>query len=90
MIPLYGFLEGDTMGLLVLVGEDETVATLGRRLQEASALRVGARGPTSVWTRGMPLSASATVGATGLQALDRFDVRFDVRFGVPADARGDR
>jgi hypothetical protein len=77
MIPLYGFLEGDTMGLLVLAGEDDTMATLARRLQQAAALRVAPRALASVWSRGQLLSAGATVAATGLQALDRVDVRFD-------------
>jgi hypothetical protein len=76
MIPLYGFLEGDTMGLLILTDEHETVAALARKLQDAAALRVEPRAGVSVWTKGAPLPPSATVGAVGLQALDRFDVRF--------------
>ena len=55
MIPLYGFLEGDTLGLLVLAA--------------ACSLRV--------WARGQRLEANVTVASSGLQALDRFDVRHD-------------
>ena len=32
-IPLYGFLQGDTVGLLILADEGETVQTLARKLQ---------------------------------------------------------
>jgi len=39
-IPLYGFLEGDTLGLLMLAEEGETVLQLARKLQQAASLRV--------------------------------------------------
>jgi hypothetical protein len=79
VIPLYGFLEGDTLGLLVLAREDETLASLARALQEAAALRVAPADGARVWVRGEPLDPTSTVAASGLQAQDRFDVRFDVR-----------
>ena len=77
MIPLYGFLEGDTLGLLILAGEQDTAAELARKLQDAAALRVAPTGGARVWAHGEPLEPSATVAGAGLQALDRFDVRFD-------------
>jgi hypothetical protein len=40
LVPLYGFLRGDTIGLLVLVHETDTVREIGRKLQEAAAVRV--------------------------------------------------
>ena len=39
-IPLYGFLEGDTLGLLMLAEEGETVLELARKLQDAASIRV--------------------------------------------------
>jgi len=39
-IPLYGFLEGDTLGLLMLAEEGETVLQLAQKLQQAASLRV--------------------------------------------------
>jgi hypothetical protein len=42
-IPLYGFLQGDTVGLLILADEGETVQTLARKLQDAAGLRVARR-----------------------------------------------
>ncbi|HVX93283.1 MAG TPA: toluene-4-monooxygenase system B family protein [Polyangia bacterium] len=81
MIPLYGFLEGDTLGLLVLAREDQTLASLARALQDAGALRVAPADGARVWVRGEALESSSTVAAAGLQPLDRFDVRFGSELG---------
>ena len=89
MIPLHGFLEGDTLGLLVLAGEQDTAATLAQRMQEAAALRVAPRGRVRVWVHGKPLSLSITVAAAGLQPLDRFDVRIDDQRESDDDDQGD-
>jgi hypothetical protein len=75
VIPLYGFLEGDTLGVLVLAGDDDTAATLARRLQDAAMLRVAPRDDVAVWFKGTRLSPTTTLAAAGLRALDRFDVR---------------
>jgi hypothetical protein len=40
LIPLYGFLRGDTLGLMVLVHEQQTVRELAACLQEAACVRV--------------------------------------------------
>ena len=79
MIPLHGFLEGDTLGLLVLAREEDTAASLARLLQDAAALRVAPLENPCVWVRGEPLDPSSTVAAAGLQPLDRFDVRNTAR-----------
>ena len=42
-MPLYGFLQGDTLGLLILAEEGDTVEALARKLQDAASLRVAAR-----------------------------------------------
>jgi hypothetical protein len=80
LIPLYGFLEGDVLGLLILASEDDTVLALAHKLQQAAALRVAPRhgAHVCVSAKGEPLEPSARVGAAGLQPLDRFDVRFEV------------
>jgi hypothetical protein len=81
VIPLYGFLEGDTLGLLILAAEDDTAATLAQRLQDAAALRVATRDASevAVWFKGTRLAPSTAIVAAGLRALDRFDVRVDAR-----------
>ena len=75
MIPLYGFLEGDTIGLLVLADERDTMAGLADKLQRSAQVRVAARSPVHVEVRGSRLHPSVTVARAGLMALDRFDVR---------------
>lgn len=73
-IPLYGFLEGDTLGLLVLAEEGETVLELARKLQEAASIRVPRSDKISFVCSGRAIDSGLTVAQAGLQALDRFDV----------------
>jgi hypothetical protein len=73
-IPLYGFLQGDTIGLLILAEEAETLDALARKLQAAAGLRVAARGPVRVVYNEKTMDPTTTVAQAGLQALDRFDV----------------
>jgi hypothetical protein len=77
VIPLYGFLEGDTLGLLVLASEQDTAAALAAKLQAAAAPRVRPREGARVWANGQKLERWVTVAAAGLGPLDRIDVRFD-------------
>ncbi len=79
MIPLYGFVEGDVLGLVVLAHEHDTMADLARQLQEAAALRVAPHAAATVWFNGAPVADATTVEAAGLRPLDRFDVRGEVR-----------
>jgi hypothetical protein len=73
-IPLYGFLQGDTVGLLVLAEETETLLALARKLQNAASLRVAARDDIQVVYNEKTMDPAITVAQAGLQALDRFDV----------------
>ena len=75
MIPLYGFLEGDTIGLLVLAEGDDSVAEIARKLQSAARLRAAIDGPIAVLYEGKQLDPLSTVSDAGLQPLARFDVR---------------
>jgi hypothetical protein len=74
MIPLHGFLRGDTVGLLILGEEDDTVNDLAEKLASAARVRVATRGPLTVLYRGVVLDPQATVKEVGLSALERFDV----------------
>ena len=74
VIPLYGFLEGDTIGLLMLGEESETVGSLAERLQSSASVRVARRARVHVTHRGRTLAADATLVEAGLTPLDRFDV----------------
>ncbi len=73
-IPLYGFLEGDTLGLLILAEEVETVLELARKLQDAASIRVARNDKIAVVYNGNAIDPGLTVAQAGLQALDRFDV----------------
>ena len=73
-IPLYGFLQGDVLGLLILAEEDETVHALSERLQQAASLRVAHTENVSVIYQGNVLDPRRTLREAGLTSLERFDV----------------
>ena len=73
-IPLYGFLEGDTVGLLVLAEEGQTILEVARKLQDAAGIRVARREKVDFVYQGKAIDPGLTVTQAGLQALDRFDV----------------
>jgi hypothetical protein len=74
LVPLYGFLKGDTIGLLVLVHDTDTVAEISRKLQQAAAVRVPPKPGGSVYHGGHRLAPELTVAEAGLSALERVDV----------------
>jgi hypothetical protein len=73
-IPLYGFLQGDTVGLLILAEEDDAIQTLAGKLQDAASIRVARRDHVQVVYNDEIVDPALTVAQAGLQALDRFDV----------------
>jgi hypothetical protein len=73
-IPLYGFLEGDTIGLLVSAEESETILELAGKLQDAASIRVARNGQADFVYDGKVIDPKSTVAQAGLHALDRFDV----------------
>lgn len=74
LVPLYGFLRGDSIGLVVLVHDHQPVADIAASLQQAAAVRVAPSPHATVYFRGRRLDPVLTVGASGLQPLDRVDV----------------
>jgi hypothetical protein len=74
LVPLYGFLKGDSIGLLVLIHDHERVSDIARKLQQAAAVRVAAFASTRVYHAGRVLKPDWTVAQAGLRALDRVDV----------------
>ncbi len=74
LVPLYGFLQGDSIGLLVLVQDTDTVRQIGACLQEAASMRVAPRADADVYYRGTLLNPNLTVAEAGLEALERVDV----------------
>jgi hypothetical protein len=73
-VPLYGFLQGDVVGLLILADDGDTLEVLARKLQAAASLRVAHRDQVRVVYNDKIMDLTMTVAKAGLQALDRFDV----------------
>jgi hypothetical protein len=74
LVPLYGFLQGDTLGLVVLVHDTDRVRDIAFRLQRAAAVRIAPRADMLVMLRGHRLDLDATIAQAGLEPLDRIDV----------------
>ncbi len=74
LVPLYGFLLGDTLGLIVLVQDTDPVARIAESLEQAACMRVVPTGRNRVASGGRELDLEMTVAQAGLAALDRVDV----------------
>jgi Toluene-4-monooxygenase system protein B (TmoB) len=74
MIPLYGFLQGDSLGLLIMAREDDTLGRLAERLQSAADVRAAPLRRPRVMVAGRVLELEMTVAAAGLSPLDKFEV----------------
>jgi hypothetical protein len=83
LVPVYGFLRGDTIGLLVLVHDDEPVSAIAAKLQQAAAVRVPTSGSIRVLHEGKVLDPAVAIGRSGIEALDRVDVVPFLEEGVP-------
>lgn len=90
MTPLYGFLEGDTMGLLILARDDMTVGEVAWNLCVSAQLRVEIPEGEAieVRARGQVLDLGARVCDLGLQPLERVDVRTTRRGMQRGEQRG--
>jgi Toluene-4-monooxygenase system protein B (TmoB) len=73
-LPLYGFLEGDSIGLLIVADEQDTVGSLSQKLQEAASLRVAPFLNAQVLYNEAALDPAKTLVQAGLKPLERFDV----------------
>jgi hypothetical protein len=74
LVPLYGFLQGDTLGLIVLVQDSDPVLRIAETLSQAACMRVAPGGRQAVFAGGRRLDPEATVAQAGLGPLDRVDV----------------
>jgi hypothetical protein len=74
LVPLHGFLRGDTIGLLVLVHDTDTIEELAQRMLAAAAVRVAPAPSARVFRGSEELSPRDTVGGVGLSALERVDI----------------
>ena len=74
LVPLYGFLKGDSMGLVLLVHDQDAVHAIGEKLIQAASVRVTPAARVSVFHQGRLLAPDITVAQAGLAPLDRIDV----------------
>lgn len=74
LIPVYGFLQGDALGLVVLMRNDETADDFANKLMQATAMRVAPFQDRAVYFKGQRLEANAILTAVGVTPLDRLDV----------------
>jgi hypothetical protein len=74
LVPLYGFLRGDSLGLLVLAHDDDTLRSVASKLQQAASVRVSPSPAARVHHAGRVLAPELTVAEAGLAAFDRVDV----------------
>jgi hypothetical protein len=74
LVPLYGFVRGDSLGVLVLCKDTDSVRELAENLGQATSVRVAPRGTAHVYRAGRLLDPSLTVAEAGLSALDRVDL----------------
>jgi hypothetical protein len=75
IVPLYGFVEGDTLGLLVLARPDMRVSQIVEVLCDAASVRVDPAGPWRLVARGTELPEARTVEELALTAFERIDLR---------------
>lgn len=78
LIPVYGFVSGDTLGVLVLVREKDTLSTLAASLSQAASVRVPAGQRMSLRKDGVLLDPALTVAEARLAPLERVDLTPEV------------
>jgi hypothetical protein len=74
VLPLYGFVQGDTMGVVVLGRLDGTVAELGANLLRAVGVRVDRQGAYQLRAGARRLDPEAALRTQAMQPLDRIDL----------------
>jgi hypothetical protein len=74
-LPLYGFMEGDTIGLLIMADEQESVRSLAGKLRDAASLRVDGSCDMEIVYRGIVPDPDTTLAEADFKPLQRFDLR---------------
>src|SRR5262249_1170545 len=74
-LPLYGFVEGDTIGVLIWADEAESVQALANRLRDAVSLRVETNDEMEVVYRGAVLDPASTLENAHGAPVQRIDLR---------------
>lgn len=75
LVPLYGFVQGDTLGLLVLAHAEWSIHEVTRALAQSARLRVGEIREASLFFEERVLDPKLTVSSAGLLPLSRIELR---------------
>jgi hypothetical protein len=86
-LPLYGFMEGDTIGLLIMADEQEYVRSLAGKLRDAASLRVDGSSCMEVVYKGRVLDPDSTLAQADFKPLQRFDLRRNHGLSESRDSR---
>jgi len=73
VIPVYAFVKGDTLGLVIYADDSESVDSLAMKVQRAATTRVAPSSRADVYLKGVRLDPTAAVSEQ-LGPLDRIDV----------------
>ncbi|TAK92024.1 MAG: hypothetical protein EPO06_02080 [Burkholderiaceae bacterium] len=74
LVPLYAFLQEDTLGLVILVQDTDSMTAVAANLQQAACMRVAPRQGMRVRYNGKLVPPERSVAEAGMGALDRIDV----------------
>ncbi len=74
LVPLYAFLQDDTLGLVILVQDSDSMTAVVTNLQQAACMRVAPRAGMRVRYNGTLIAPERSVADAGMGALDRIDV----------------
>jgi hypothetical protein len=74
-LPLYGFVEGDTVGVLIIADEHESVESLKQKLRDAVSLRVATTDDMELVYRAVTLDPAMRLDDAQFAPLQRFDLR---------------
>lgn len=75
LVPLIGFVQGDSIGLLVLAHDDMTIDEVADKLRQSARVRVDIEGAWEFRVGDRVPSRTSTVAEAGLRALQRVDLR---------------
>jgi hypothetical protein len=74
LVPLYGFVAGDSLGLLVLVRASDSIEKLSATLAQAAAVRVAPATRTALFAGERRLDPALSVAEEKLAPLERIDL----------------
>lgn len=74
LMPVYGFMQGDSLGLLILAHDTDRVSHVIEVIRKSSAIRVQPSGNLKLRHGGRTLENHLTLKEAGVELLDRVDV----------------